>query len=85
MLHYEDLGVPNSILKLAVRTFFGWFVSGLEAHGLRDYVKRKSKDNISTNKNVAPRLRGKGPKKFFGMITGVAISLALKRCNSRKA
>jgi len=41
LLHYEDLGVPNSIFKLAMRTFFGWFISGLESNGLREYVKQR--------------------------------------------
>ena len=41
LLHYEDLGVPNSIFRLAMRTFFGWFITGLESNGLREFVRQK--------------------------------------------
>ena len=41
LLHYEDVGVPNSIFRLAMKTFFGWFIQGLETNGLREYVKQR--------------------------------------------
>ena len=41
VLHYEDVGVPNSIFRLAMKTFFGWFIQGLETNGLREYVKQR--------------------------------------------
>ncbi len=55
LLHYEDLGVPNSIFKLAMRTFFGWFITGLESNGLREYVKQRHGQGKSKGKGKGAR------------------------------
>jgi hypothetical protein len=51
LLHYEDLGVPNSIFRLAMRTFFGWFITGLESNGLREFIRQKKEGLLKNGKN----------------------------------
>jgi len=58
LLHYEDLGVPNSIFKLAMRTFFGWFISGLESNGLREYVKQRRGGGGSSDTSSSASAKG---------------------------
>jgi len=61
LLHYENLGFPNSIFKLAMKTFFGWFIAGLETNGLREYVKRnKGGPGAGEPRGKRPKAGGKG-------------------------
>ena len=83
LLHYEDLGFPNSIFKLAMRTFFGWFITGLETNGLREYVKHKSgrtgagRDQEKRGGPLARSLsRGKGSGLGLGRVGKAGLCLA---------
>eukprot|EP00213_Chloropicon_mariensis_P005413 CAMPEP_0197483388 /NCGR_PEP_ID=MMETSP1309-20131121/56773_1 /TAXON_ID=464262 /ORGANISM="Genus nov. species nov., Strain RCC998" /LENGTH=476 /DNA_ID=CAMNT_0043025989 /DNA_START=364 /DNA_END=1794 /DNA_ORIENTATION=- len=88
LLHYEDLGFPNSIFKLAMRTFFGWFITGLESNGLREYVKcngtstnRSTSSNSAGSKgNVGKAATVKGrPLKRWQMLSAFALVLMYKK------
>merc|ERR1711977_574477 len=88
LLHYEDLGFPNSIFKLAMRTFFGWFITGLESNGLREYVKcngtstnRSTSSNSAGSKgNVGKATTVKGrPLKRWQMLSAFALVLMYKK------
>jgi len=91
LLHYEDLGFPNSIFKLAMRTFFGWFITGLETNGLREYVKtkgekknNKGRGGVEMGSDMSSR-KGKGWKTLRNVVLAASsILLANKKYASAR-
>jgi len=76
LLHYENLGFPHSIVRFALRTFFGWFIQGLESHGLREYVKTKNSKNLKGD--VQRARKGQARKKRAMSISVVSNKLRSK-------